>query len=166
MTSLCLRPLTGKIKNDTYETPIEAWKEIAPYIPINTTLYDPFYSKGLSGTFLREIFKSNKIIHANTDFFEEHKNIDYDLILSNIPFSIKIKIMKELKQIGKPFMILIPVTSLASQYIYKIFNNELQILIPSKRIQFIVDGHQTSRNCFSCIWVAWKMELKQDINYL
>lgn len=166
MTSLCIRPLIAKTTNDNYETPLSAWCEIAKYIPNNKIIYDPFYCNGLSGIYMRELFKSNKIIHTNTDFFEEHKNIDYDVIISNPPFSSKIKILNQLKLINKPFMILIPVTSLASQYIYKIFNNELQILIPSKRIQFILDGNQSSRNCFSCIWIAWKMELKKDINYL
>lgn len=168
MASLCLQPKKGIIftKNDTYETSLQTWSDISKFIPHNKTIYDPFYSTGLSGIFLREIFTSNKIIHSNTDFFEEHKKLDFDIILTNPPFSQKIKILKELRLINKPFMMLMPITSLASQYIYTIFKNELQIIIPSKRIQFILDGKQSKRNCFSCIWVCWKMELKRDINYL
>ena len=168
MAGLCLNPKMGIVfmKKDDYETPMQTWADIARFIPNNKTIYDPFYSTGLSGTYMREIFKSNKIIHTNTDFFEEYKKNEFDMILTNPPFSKKIQILKELRIINKPFMMLIPVTALASQYIFTIFKNELQIIIPAKRIQFILNGVQSTRNCFSCIWVCWKMCLKKDITYL
>ena len=59
-----------------------------------------------------------------------------------------------------------------TQYIRNLFKNELQIIIPNKRINFIklVNGNTpddwNSRCNFDCFYYCYKMNLPKDIIWL
>ena len=95
-----------------------------------------------------------------------YNKLEYDIIISNPPFSIKNKIFKLLKQIDKPFILIVPVSIITKEYFMKDYKDQYQIIIPKKRIQFIRDNVQLKRCWFDCIFVCFKMNLEKDINYL
>jgi len=153
-----------KIKKfDDYVTPKSAYEEILQYIPKNKILWDPFYCQGSSGIFLKEL--GFEVIHKNEDFFKNNKG---DIILSNPPYTIKKEILIKLKEIGKPFMLLMPLDTLSRVYTNKL-DLDLQLIIPKKRIQFIkyFEGELKceNRNCFDVAWFCWKIGLDKDIIY-
>ena len=44
-----------RVVNDDYETPEEAWNLMTQYLKKkDITIWDPFYSRGLAGTILRD----------------------------------------------------------------------------------------------------------------
>jgi len=63
-----------------------------------------------------------------------------------------------------------PSSTINTQYVRKLFKNDLQILIPAKRIQFtkVIDGKEViTPGCnFDCFYFCYKMNLARDIIFL
>ena len=148
-------------KYDHYETPAYAWAQIAHLIPPDTTIWEPFFCTGSSGAHLQDL--GFNVIHEDVDFFEHDKG---DIIVSNIPFSMKKEVLTRLKEIDKPFIIISPASTLTTKYLYELFKDELQIVIPPKRIQFIRDGIAQGSCNFDCFYYCRNIGLPQDITFL
>ncbi len=69
------------------------------------------------------------------DFFEYQPN-EWDIFVSNPPFSLKDKVLERLYALGKPFVLLLPMNSLQGQKRFKYFANGIQLLCFDKRICF------------------------------
>ena len=156
------------IEYDDYMTPKYVWEWIAYYIPKNKVVWECFYGDGESGDFLKEL--GFDTIHEPIDFFNNDKG---DIIVSNPPFSKKKEVMKRLRQLNKPFIMICPSSMINTQYMRSLFkNDELQIIIPSKRINFvkkvkgIIPDNWSSRCNFDCFYYCYKMNLPKDIIWL
>ena len=171
MASLALG--TGK-KNDDYNTPKYAWEWIKDYIPKNKIIYEPFWNAdSQSGQYLREI-TGNEVIFEDIDFWtHRERNLKYDLIISNIPFSNKSAILDALYAFDKPFIIIVPVSTISKQYFFKWLRKagteNVSILVPPKRIHF--DNKECKdkgkSSCwFDVIYLCYKMDLQREINYI
>ena len=164
MVSLSLNTNIIKLKGDNeYMTPKEVWVSIAHLIPKDKVIFEGFYGDGNSGKFLKEL--GFKVESHDVDFFDDQK-FNFDIIISNPPYSIKAKVFKKLAEINKPFMLLVPVSTITKQYLKKYFKDKIQIVIPQKRIQFIKDGVQNNRCYFDTLWICYKMGLKSEILFL
>ena len=161
MASLALS--TGA-KDDEWYTPQYAFADIAHLIPKDKVIWEPFYGDGASGRYLTDLgFRVEH--HENLDFFESAP-YDYDIIVSNPPYSNNILTFKRLRELDVPFMILVPVSTITKQFTKKYFLNDLQMVIPSKRIHFTRGGEQSKRSWFDVVWLCYKMEFPRDIIYL
>jgi len=75
--------------------------------------------------------------------------------------------MTKLKELDKPFIILLPQPALNTTAIREFFKEDLQIIIPRKRIQFIKNGNELQNKCnFDCFYYCYKMNLPRDIIWL
>ena len=158
----------GFLKHDDYMTPKSAWEDIKEYIPKEKIIWEAFYGDGVSGTHLKEL--GFNTIHEPIDFFENNMG---DVVVSNPPFSKIPDIIKRLKDLEKPFILIMPSSKINTQYFRKLFsNNEIQIIIPRKRIHFEkkVNGKTPDKwknACnFDCFYYCYKMNLPRDINWL
>jgi uncharacterized protein YeeX (DUF496 family) len=155
------------LKHDDYMTPKYAWENIQHLIPKDKVIWECFYGDGKSGNHLKEL--GFDVIHEPIDFFENDLG---DIIISNPPFSKSKEIMKRLKELDKPFIIILPVSKLNTSYIRENYmNSKLQIIIPRKRIHFekIVDGEKVkalSACNFDCFYYCYKMNFADDITWL
>ena len=157
-------------KHDDYMTPKSAWEAIQKYIPKDKEIWEAFYGNGSSANYLRELGYS--VISEEVDFFKSDLG---DIIVSNPPFSKKKEVVKRMKELGKPFILIMPSPAIHTSYIRESFSDTdspLQIIIPRKRIQFIklING-KTPKNyksyCnFDCFYYCWKMDLPRDIIFL
>ena len=157
---------TDNVFGDNYMTYKSTWNDILKYIPKDKIIYEPFYGDGKSGEYLRELGCKN-VIHEDIDFFKN--NFNYDLIISNPPFSKKKEILKKLYDIDKPFIILAPCMLLSYKYFQDNFKNKIQIIIPSKRISFKHICWRDNKKYsppFSTFYFCYKMKLKNDIIFL
>ena len=167
-------------KHDDYMTPKSAWTAIKDYIPQNGIIWDPFFGDGTSGTYLEEL--GHDIWHEDEDFFEVEDWPDTGTIVTNPPFSKIKKILTRLKQIGLPFIMIMPSTKICTQYFRKLFGDcmeqdPIQIIIPRKRIHFIKkiwcsacityhDAETQGQAPFDCFYYCWKIGLPKDIIWL
>ena len=159
------------IKHDDYMTPKYAWENITQYIPKDKVIWEAFMGDGKSGEYLREL-GCKEVIHDYDDFFENNKG---DILVSNPPFSKSKDIMNRLKELQKPFIIIMPSSKISTSYFrenFKDSENPIQIIIPRKRIQFIkqIDGETPKdwkSDCnFDCFYYCYKMNLPRDIVWL
>ena len=157
------------LKHDDYMTPKSAWENINQYIPKDKVIWEAFYGNGKSGTYLEEL-GCKEVIHKDIDFF---KNDCGEIIISNPPFSQAKKIMPRLKQLDKPFILIMPSSKINTSYMRNNFMNcGLQIIIPRKRIHFekLIDGKvpENWKNAcnFDCFYYCYKMNLPNDIVWL
>tara|TARA_R110000868_G_scaffold120928_1_gene320946 strand:- start:289 stop:792 length:504 start_codon:yes stop_codon:yes gene_type:complete len=161
---------TSFIIHDDYMTPFSAWDNIKQLIPKDKIIWESFYGNGESGTHLTKL--GFNVIHEQIDFFENNKG---DIVVSNPPFSLIPQILQRLKDLNKPFILIMPSSKINTQYFRKLFHDEkdpIQIIIPVKRIQFekVVNGkkltdHKSSCN-FDCFYYCWKIGLEHDIIWL
>lgn len=158
------------IKHDDYMTPKSAWENIKHIIPEDKVIWEAFYGDGKSGDYLTEL--GFNVIHEEIDFFENDKG---DIIVSNPPFSKSEEILHRLKELNKPFILILPCSKLTTQYMRKLFSgdNDLKIIIPRKRIHFnkLVEGipvWEEGKSCcnFDCFYYCWKIELPNSIVWL
>jgi len=155
-------------KHDDYMTPKYAWENIQHLIPKDKVIWEAFYGDGESGRYLTEL--GFNVIHEEKDFFENDLG---EVIVSNPPFSKSKEVMKRLKELDKPFIMIMPSSKINTSYMRENFKNKgLQIIIPRKRIHFdkLVngvrpDGWKNSCN-FDCFYYCYKMDFKNDIIWL
>lgn len=74
-------------------------------------------------------------IDFGEDFLEWEPEADYDLIITNPPFSKKDKVLKRLYELGKRFAVLLPLPTLQGQKRFKYLEG-CQALIFDKRINY------------------------------
>ena len=155
-------------KHDDYMTPKYAWENIKHIIPKDKVIWEAFYGNGDSGKYLTEL--GFNTIHEEVDFFENDLG---EIIVSNPPFSLSKEVLTRLKELGKPFIMILPSSKINTQYFRKLFSEEnIQIIIPRKRIHFVklVNGEKPEgwKNAcnFDCFYYCWKMELPKDIIWL
>ena len=159
------------IKHDDYMTPKYAWENIKHLIPNDKIIWEAFYGDGQSGTFLTEL--GFNTIHEEIDFFNNDTLPNYDIIVSNPPFSQSKAIMNRLAVLDKPFILILPSSKINTLYFRENFKNKgLQIIIPRKRIHFtkLIDGKipdNWKNACyFDCFYYCYKMNLENDIVWL
>lgn len=151
--------------HDDYMTPKSAWESIKDYIPKDKVLWEAFYGDGKSGKHLSEM--GFNVIHEDLDFFH---NDCGDVVVSNPPFTMKKEVLERLKELNKPFILIMPSSTLNTKYVRELFADAIQILIPRKRIQFmkIENGKEIlSNRCnFDCFFYCYKMDFERDIIFL
>jgi hypothetical protein len=164
MASLTLRG--GAInfpKDDSYMTPKEVWESIAHLISKDKIIWECFYGDGKSGEYLTDL--GFMVEHQEIDFFDV-PSFNYDILVSNPPYSMKPKVFKRLAEIDKPFMMLVPVSTMTKKFLKTYFQDKIQIIIPKSRIHFIKNGLQTNKSWFDTIWICYKMNFDKDIIFL
>jgi hypothetical protein len=134
-------------KQDELYTPSILVEPIVDYIKPKSIIWCPFDTE-LSEFVIRFKELGHQVIysHYNTgqDFFN-YEPERYDYIISNPPFSLKLKILNRLYQLDKPFAMLLGLPILNYQEIGNFFlNKNLELLIVDKKVSF--DGNTSSFN--------------------
>jgi len=140
---------------DNYETPKVALEMVLAGVPKGTVLWDPFYCTGQVRVFFREL--GYTCINENRDFFE-YEPFLYEVIVTNPPYSIKHEVLIRLLNLGRPFAVLMPITTLTTHYFYQLMRRRsYQVIIPSKRFNFLRGDERLTKNkacTFSTVWIT------------
>lgn len=132
--------LVANSKNDEFYTPSYAIKPLLKYLKPHSEIWCPFDTEESNFVkILREEGHEVKATHITTgcDFFTI-KDVDFDYIISNPPYSVKGKVLDRLFELGRPFAMLVGVVGLfESQHRFNMFkNNDFEILYLNKRISY------------------------------
>ena len=138
---------TDKASDEVY-TPAYAIKPLIKYL-INTnyhTIWCPFdmaYSEYVK-TFTKAGYK---VIYSHIDngenFFFYEPEEEYDIIISNPPFSQKDNVLKRLYELNKPYAMLLPIPALQGQARFPYIKDDLQYLGFDKRINYYTNQDMT-----------------------
>jgi hypothetical protein len=157
---------TKKQNPDDYMSPKCIFEEIIEYIPKDKVISMPFFGDGTAGKHMTDL--GFNVIHQDEDFFETDRG---EMVLDNPPFSLRQRIIEELIFRDKPFMLILPISTITNVY-FKDFNIDVQLIIPAKRTKFISYDKETKtidenwkKKSFSqnAVWICWKMNFDKDI---
>ena len=153
-------------KHNDFMTPKYLFENVKDYIPKGKVISMPFYGDGQAGRHMTEL--GFNVIHQDENFYDFDRG---DFVVDNPPYQSKKQIINELVRRNKPFMLLMPVSTISYQY-SKQLQEHLQIIIPKKRPKFIYYDKMTNTldpdwqkksAAFDSCWVCWKMNFKKDI---
>lgn len=174
---------------DNFQTPASALDCLVPYLPLNierktTVIWEPACGKGNLVVGLRE--QGFYVVHTDIidgpysqggfDFFG-HINCaivrkgkinqnGFDVIVTNPPFSKKQQFLARCYQLGKPFALLMPITTFDSRECRTLFHKHgIQIIMPDGRINFETPNGKGSSAWFYTAWFCWGFNLPQQIMY-
>jgi len=105
------------------------------------------------------------------DFLTDKMDKDFDMILTNPPFSLKTEFLEKCYEYEKPFLLLLPITILESNkrmMMYKQYG--VQFFMLPKRVNFISsyeeDKNKKSSAPFFSIWIGLINDNKNTITFL
>lgn len=145
---------------DELYTPEYAIKPLIKYLPKNVVIWEcTDYGKSNITKILRN--NGYKVVNTNKkeiDFLQDNVDFKFDMIITNPPYSLKDEFIKRCYEYGKPFCLLLPITSLEGIERGKMFRkNGIELLVLDKRIDFNGKG----KNWFNTSWFCYKILPKQ-----
>ena len=136
--------LTADKEENELFTPYYVVDHIIKYLPKDKIIWCPFDIDEWSAFSNRLRECGYKVVSSHIekgqDFFE-YEPEEWDIIVSNPPFSIKDKVLQRLYQLNKPFAILLPLNSLQGKTRYKYFAQGIQILSFDARVCYHNKDH-------------------------
>ena len=152
--------------NDECYTPAYGVTPILKYIPKDAVVWCPFDTA--ESEFVRQISTQNKVIATHIsqgiDFFEFEPD-NWDVIVSNPPFTRKRQFFERALSFNKPFALIMANTWLNDAAPKQLFKDkDLQLLMFDKRMEFIQpNAKQTGKITFSSSYYCWNFLPKQII---
>ena len=139
---------------DDFQTPKEALDPLLPYLKKDWLIWECACGKGNLYTGLNN--KGFNVIATDilqgVDFLTYAPD-KFDCIITNPPFSIKQEFLKRCYELGKPFALLLPLTTfetLKRQRLFKKYG--LQVIFFDKRINFETPSGNGSGSWFATAW--------------
>lgn len=159
------KPLIDFIKRGDYDelyTPEYAINPLLKYLPKNIKVWE---CTDYGNSNITKILKENDYEVISTkkedfDFLKDIADFDFDMIITNPPYSLKDEFIKRCYDYGKPFCLLLPITSLEGIKRGKMFREKgIEVLVFDKRIDFNGKG----QNWYNTSWFCYKVLPKQLI---
>lgn len=145
-----------KEKNDELYTPEYAIKPLLKYLPKKTEVKYGFnyeYRKPIiwectdyGNSNITKVLKENgyeviKTHKKDFDFLNDISDFEFDMIITNPPYSLKDEFINKCYEYGKPFALLLPLTSLEGINRGNMFRqNGIELLVFDRRCNFIYDN--------------------------
>ena len=152
--------------NDECYTPDYGVEPILEFIPENKIVWCPFDTK--ESEFVKQISKINPVVHSHIDTGQDFFNYEpdeWDIIISNPPFTNKRKYFERALSFNKPFALIMTNTWLNDSAPVQLFKDkDLQLLMFDMRMKFISpDGRENDKITFSSSYYCWNFLPKQLI---
>lgn len=154
---------TNDKDSDNYITNGEDWLRIKDYIPKDKIIWSPFYCDGKQKEYFKDM--GFDIIHQDKDFFSYTPQ--YDIVIDNPPFSKKKEILARLKELDKPFILIMPSVMLCYKYFQDDYK-DIQIIIPYNRVKFkhLHDINKNYTPPYASFYFCYKMDLPKDLIFI
>lgn len=154
------------VKNDELYTPSYAVEPLLKYLNNKKiTIWEctDFGSSNITNVLHGGGYNVISTHKDNFNFLTDTPDFDFDMIITNPPYSLKDEFIKKCYEYGKPFCLLLPITSLEGVERGKMFRkNGIELLVFDKRCNFIYDNTKKS-NWFNTSWFCWNVLPKQLI---
>lgn len=149
-----------KEKNDELYTPNEAIKPILKYLDHNKIYWE---CTDFGGSNITKVLKENgfKVIHTNKneiDFLKDKANFEFDVIITNPPYSLKNDFLKRCYEYNKPFILLLPLTALEGKERGKLYREKgIEVIVLDKRINFMKEKNVWFNTSWFCHGICNKL---------
>jgi len=137
-----MRPMSSKQSgNHEFYTPEYAVTPILKYIPEDVKkIWLPCDNENSK---IYDVLKQSyncilTHIDDGVDFITHNHNFEYDMIITNPPYDLKTEFLEKAYKLGKPFLFLMPITTLEGVARHKLFRQYgLTSILFDKRVNFI-----------------------------
>ncbi len=139
-------------KNDEVYTPNYAIIPLLKFIKKDLIIWE---CTDFGDSNITKLFKQNgnKVISTHLkdfDFLNDIANFDFDIIITNPPYSLKDQFIEKCYEYKKPFCLLLPLTSLEGVKRGGLFRkNGIEVLVFDRRINYL---GQKKSNWFNSSW--------------
>jgi hypothetical protein len=142
---------------DEIYTPDYAINPLLPYLKKDWIIWESAWGTGkLASHFKNQGFNVKK----------DPDNLDYNIEITNPPYSKKELFLEEAYHRGKPFAFLMPLTALEGIKRGDLYRKHgIQLIIPNRRINFIMPNKQGS-SWFQVAWFCWRLNLPKDLMFV
>ena len=154
------KPMIDRSRNGPFDelyTPSEALSYLLPYLP-SAIIWE---SAPGTGRLIRLLERAgHRVVWEDKDYFSWQPD-NWDLMVTNPPFSIKARWLHRANELGKPYAILLPVTALGARNC-QIELNQASILFLPRRIDFTGKGAPW----FATAWFTRGLSLPDRLTFI
>lgn len=154
--------------SNDFQTPGWVVELLLPYIPKEWVIWECAAGRG---NLVRTMEEDGRRVLAS-DIITGHNFLkspppEYDVIVTNPPYSLKSDWIGHCYFLSKPFALLLPFTALETPFRQAMFReNGLQILFFDKRANFETPSGVASSAWFPVAWFTWGLNLPHDMTFL
>ena len=146
-------------KNDLLYTPEFAVKPLLKYLPEEKLTVWECCDGGGSAITKRLREAGYKVISTDIqtgfDFLKDKPDFEFDMIITNPPFSLKNQFLKKCYEYQKPFALLLPITALEGVERNKLFARYgISVIVLDRRINFM---KEKKGSWFNTSWFIWNI---------
>jgi len=160
-------PLSTKFADD-FQTPSIALNPLIPYLKREWIIWECAEGKG----YLTQELRSKGFNAIGTDILTGRDFLiwepgKYDCIVTNPPYSLKERFLYRCYQLGKPFALLLPLTTLETakrQILFRKYG--VEIVLFDKRINFVTPSGQGSGAWFAVAWFTNWLNIGQALTFV
>jgi len=165
--------LPGTVGNfDRCQTPAEALLPILPWV-WGRKVWEPAAGDGIMAAELAKVatVTTTDLLTGN-DFLkpwsDPWKSPEFDVIVTNPPFSLKYKFLARCYEYKIPFALLMQVDVFGAKTAQRLFEkNGAQVILLDRRINFKMPnlGWAGGGSHFAVAWFTWGLGLPNELNY-
>lgn len=140
--------------NDELYTPDYAITPLLKYLPKNITIWEctDFGKSNITKVLKENGYKVISTYINNFDFLKDNPTFEFDMIITNPPYSLKDQFIQKCYEYQKPFALLLPITALEGKKrggLYRKFG--IEIIVLDQRIEFM----KKKSNWFNTSWFCY-----------
>ena len=127
-------------KNDELYTPKEAILPILKYLDKDKIYWEctDFGESNITKVLKENGFKVKHTDKNEIDFLKDSPDFEFDVIITNPPYSLKNEFLKKCYEYNKPFVLLLPLTALEGKERGKLYREQgIEVIVLDKRINFM-----------------------------
>lgn len=152
-----------------FQTPPGAITPLIPYLDPGWTIWECAAGKGnLVRALESHGFKVvDSDIRDGLDFLRWRPDTRWDCIITNPPYDTKDEFLARCYKLGKPFAMLMPLTTLEGQKRQPLFKKHgVQVIMFDKRINFETPSGKGGGSWIMTAWFTWGLGLESDLTFV
>lgn len=150
--------------NDELYTPEVAVYPLLDFIPKGSIIWEctDFGESNITKVLKAHGYKVISTHIKNFDFLRDKPDFDFDIIITNPPYSLKDEFLYKCYSYKKPFALLLPLTALEGVKRHKLYTEYgLQLMVFNRRLNFM----NNKKSCwFNTSWFCYKL-LRFDLTF-
>jgi hypothetical protein len=152
---------------DDFQTPACAINPLLKYIPAGSTIWECACGKGnLVRGFENLGYKviGSDALTGQSFFLYQPDN--YDVIVTNPPFSLKQEFLEHAYLLGKPFAFLLPLTTFETKKRQDLFKKHgVEVILFDRRVNFETPSGRGKGSWFATAWFTHGLNIGSTLSY-
>ena len=158
-------PMSVKSADD-FQTPAHAIIPLLSYIPKTWTIWE--CACGRNNLVRAFGVAGYSIIGTDIehDFLKNDLDMSYDVIITNPPYSIKQSFLIRCYDLGKPFALLLPLTTFETKKRQGLFaKHGVEVIFMPTRINFETPSGRGKGAWFATAWFTWGLNIGKALTF-